>query len=621
MLRRSKKAKQSQEKKPTDTSPVEAKGANKHDVPKQERPRILLIDVQDDLAEFLEGRGLNCYRGTFGPIVDVPNTSQYSNHICLPNLDLPPNLHEYDIVIVDLQTPKRTSYVEKDHIRTKIKGQKQFCFISSFPETIFDPRPMSASHLRSSLTSLMDKDSILIVFAAPQETVSYQPVSISPKGPRHLNLEKYSLYDFYSDLPTWENISGKDTTVSGPDEADITSLLKKHNNDAIYTIAFTHPTYWEDNERVKRKNFLPLMTAGADRVIAFARFREKNWAFFFPRIKDKQNFLCDLLEKVLPGIIPAVFPYSTQFAWLVDPRYRLPNEEELLAQRDRLKTEYQSKLNEIELRIDANHQEHLFLHDLITESGEALVKTVERLLRWLEFDEVVNVDETNPDIQEEDLRVETDSGLLVIEVKGIGGTSTDSECSQISKIKYRRSKERNSFDVFGLYCVNHQRYLPPENRQNPPFNPTQIQDAKNDERGLLSTYDLFKLYFNISQDFVSKDDARTAVLGIGLVTFPPTGAQQIPEPFELHHNGLVVVCEIHGIELRTGLQIILDDDGWYSSDTIQEIQVDGETVEKAVSGEVGIKLAKHVPKNCRLWVKVTPREERHPTTETNATSG
>jgi hypothetical protein len=621
MLRRSKKAKPSPEKKPTDTRPVKAEGANKEDVPKQERPRICLIDVQDDLAEVLEGRGLNCYRGTFGPMVDVPNTSKHSSHQCLPNLDFPPNLHEYDIVIVDLQTPKRTSYVAEDHTKTKIKGQKQFCFISSFPETVFDPRPLSASVLESRIKPLMGKDSILVVFTAPQEKVIYQPVSISAKGPIRHRQEEHSLYNFYSDLPRWENISGKDTTVSGPEGADITYLLKKHNNDAIYTIAFSHPTYWKDDERIKSKNFLPLMTASAERVIAFAQSREKNWAFFFPRIKDKQSFLCDLLEKVLPGIIPPVFPYSTQFAWLADPRYRLPNEEELLAQRDRLKKEYQSKLDAIELRIDANRQEHGFLHDLLTKSGVDLVKTVERLLRWLEFDEVVNVDETNPEIQEEDLRVKTDSGLLVIEVKGIGGTSTDSECSQISKIKYRRSKERNSFDVFGLYCVNHQRYLPPENRQNPPFNPRQIQDAKNDERGLLTTYELFKLYFNIKQGLVSKDNARRAMLGIGLVTFPPTGAHQIPEPFDLHHNGLVVVCEIQGIELRPGLQVILDHDGWYSSATIQEIQVDGRTVETAVSGKVGIKMSAPVPKSCRLWVKVKPREEWHPTTDSNVTSG
>ena len=70
----------------------------------------------------------------------------------------------------------------------------------------------------------------------------------------------------------------------------------------------------------------------------------------------------------------------------------------------------------------------------------------------------------------------------------IGGTSKDEECSQIFKIKSRRMKELKRFDVFGLYIVNHQKHLPPLNRENPPFTENQIQDAINDERGLLTTW-------------------------------------------------------------------------------------------------------------------------------------
>ena len=35
--------------------------------------------------------------------------------------------------------------------------------------------------------------------------------------------------------------------------------------------------------------------------------------------------------------------------------------------------------------------------------------------------------------KEEDLQIDTESALLAIEVKGIGGTSTDSDCNQITK--------------------------------------------------------------------------------------------------------------------------------------------------------------------------------------------
>lgn len=612
MFRRPKRAEKSG--KETESPSVgESAGVGPPEVSKQERPRVCLIDVEVQIAETLKSRGLNCYQGTLGAVVDVPNTPQHSVHQCLLNHDFPPNMHEYDIVVVDLQSPRSTSYDPERHTHTKTKGPTQYYFISAFPETVFDPRALAASILNSRLQPLMEKESILIVFTAPQEHVAYQPSSVTVDGPQRHDQTSYSLYDFYSSLPNCKNITGKDTTVVASKGGSMAALLNKHNNDAMYTIAFAHPTYWEDKGYVKTKNFVPLMTAGADRVVAFAHVRTVNWAFFFPRVKDKQDFLCDLFEKVLPGIVPAVFPYSTQFAWLGDPQYGLPNQDELVSQRERIEAEYRSKLDAMDLKIDANRQEHNFLHDLLTESGAALVKTVERLLRWMEFDEVDNVDDTNPEIQEEDLRVVTDPGLLVIEVKGIGGTSTDSECSQISKIKYRRSKERNTFDVFGLYCVNHQRFLPAENRQNPPFNPTQIRDAQNDERGLVTTYDLFKLYFNISHGFVSKDEARRAMLQIGLVTFPPTDAQEILQPFEVHHDGFVVVFQVYGMELRDGLEVILDDAGRYSSATVQEVQVDGTTVKTASSGKVGIRLSAPVPKSGRVWVKAKPKEEQHPT--------
>jgi len=571
-------------------------------MPQQERPRICLIDVNEEIAEALISRGYNCYKGTLGPLVEVPNTSLGSSHECLLNFDFPPNLHEYDIVVVDLQNPTKCQYNKDDHQYTHTKSQRQLSIISSFPQSVFDPRPLSASFLEPKFRSLMEKDSILIVFTAPQEEIQYQPISITAKGAQKLNEESHSLYDFYSYLPEWENIKGKDTDVVSKESAYITSLLLKHNHDATYAISFNHPANWKDNKWVKKKDFLPLMEASTDKIVAFVRVKEKNFAFFFPNIKNKKDFITELFEIVLPAILPTVFPYSTQFAWLNDSLYRLPNEKELISEKMLIQAKYQEKLENIEVKINSNKQEYGYLHDLLTQSGAALVKTVEKFFIWLEFENVINVDETNPDLQEEDLCIETDNGLLVIEVKGIGGTSTDSECSQISKIKYRRSKKRKRFDVFALYCVNHQRFLPPENRQNPPFNATQIQDAENDERGLVTTYDLFKLYFSICEGFVSKQDARSAMLHTGLVEFHPSNAIEIPGPFEKHHNGFVLVFQAEDIEFRKGMNVLLENKGCCSSATIQEIQVNGESVENVSTGEIGIKLSKSVSDNTKLWL-------------------
>ena len=200
--------------------------------------------------------------------------------------------------------------------------------------------------------------------------------------------------------------------------------------------------------------------------------------------------------------------------------------------------------------------------------------------------------------------MESEKGLLVIEIKGIGGTSTDSECSQVSKFKYRRSKEREAFNVFGLYLVNHQRYLPPFERNNPPFNSTQIQDAKNDERGLLTTFDLFKLHFNIINNFVSKEDAREVLLQYGLIEFNPSNAIFIGKPAEIHHSGYVAILELHNVLLSVNMSIIVKDKGYYRSVTIVEIQVDGESISTVDNGEIGIKLSDKIDNKVEFWRKV-----------------
>ena len=192
--------------------------------------------------------------------------------------------------------------------------------------------------------------------------------------------------------------------------------------------------------------------------------------------------------------------------------------------------------------------------------------------------------------------------MLIIEIKGIGGTSKNSDCSQINTIKHRRAEQRGSFDVSALYLVNHQRYLPPKNRRNPPFNEQQINDAANEKRGLLTTYDLFKLNSNIEAGFVKKEDARAALLQHGLVTFTPSDADYLGLPQEIHHNGTVAILKIEDIYLYQGAKIIVCNDGVYSEIEILEIKIDGQTVEIAENGEIGIKFNRSISRKSELWI-------------------
>jgi hypothetical protein len=478
--------------------------------------------------------------------------------------------------------------------------------VSKFPETLFDPRALAANILGDRLKGFLQKESIIVVFTSEYEVIEYHPLSITASYAKELPPVNHSLYRFCSNMPPFDNIIGIDTIVVCKINDELNALLKRHNDEITYEIRFYHPTHWDGKHNVINENFYPLMEAESGGIVAFLNVDDNNLTFFFPQIRDKEAFLIDLLEKVLPGIMPSLFPFSTQFAWVRETPYGLPNEAKLQLQKRQMQEEYEANLKELERRIETNREEFGYLHDLLTQTGPELVKAVEKYLNWLGFNDVVNVDETEPELKQEDLRIETEDGLLVIEVKGIGGTSTDSDCSQIGKIKYRRSKERGAFDVFGLYIVNHQRYLPPEIRENPPFNEVQIQDATNEERGLLTTYELFKLYFNIESGLISKDDARKTLFQKGLVAFKPSESLKVPGPFEIHHKGNVVIFQADDLNVRKGNYAVLCDSVKWRLAKIMDIQVDGESVDVVNSGEVGVKLSEKVFKETEIWLREHP---------------
>lgn len=571
----------------------------------KEKPKICAIDLEQEIIEALRAKGLDCYSGTLGAQVKVPNSGRQNTHPCLSNFDFPPNLHEYDIVIVDLQKQEPIQYIESEHTHSLFKGSEQFVLLSSYPETVFDPRSLSSSFLRGKLRDFFSHETIVIIFCSAQEVSEYHPARITRSGSYADNPVQHSLYDFIPQLPSTYNKIGKNVTVSHIRE-DIRSFLQKYSKNFVYEIVFQHPTKWVQDERknVERNDFIPLLLNSSNEIIGFVDSQKTSAVFAFPQLQDaKKDFLLEFIDELLPGLFPKIFPYSEQFSWLKSGNYLLPNQASLLARKGKLEDEYKLALIEIESELERNQSKYQFLQDLITETGDLLVKSVECFLIRIGFKNIINMDETNPEIKEEDLQIPLGRGLLVVEIKGIGGTSKDSDCSQINKIKYRRSRERNSLDVFALYIVNHQRYLPPFERKNPPFNENQIKDAQSDERGLLTTYELFKLYNNIEQGFITNEDARTSLLRFGLVQFKPSNSYLLGYPLEVHHKGQVVILCISNITVNKGASIIVcNEESWFRSE-ILEIKLDNKTVETVYKGEIGVKLSLGVLKTSELWLE------------------
>jgi len=282
----------------------------------------------------------------------------------------------------------------------------------------------------------------------------------------------------------------------------------------------------------------------------------------------------------------------------------LPNQKKLIEEKKNIQTEYNLKLKSKDDEISSNYEHYSFLHEILIETGDKLVDALFKYLKWIGFEKVKKMDEENStSVLEEDIQVELENGLVVIECKGIGGTSTDSDCNQIAKIKHRRSKERNSFDVFALYIVNHQRYLPPLKRQNPPFTVNQRNDALNEERGLLTTWQLFNLYFEIEEGIINKEYARNCLIKFGLIEFRPTDLTLIDEPKELFKEGYICIVNINNVELNIGDKILVEKNGNFNLATIESIQLNDKQVSTAINGEVGLKLNVPISKKSTLWKK------------------
>lgn len=577
---------------------IETKEQQIHDT-----PQICLFDFKKSTTETLKKASYNCSTGTLGKLVRVPNNRRDQQHFLSLNLSFPENIHEFDILAFNMSYFEETDHEKSQVSLNNVTGKSTYALLSAFPEKLFNPRPYATRILSKEINELLKKESIVIIFADKNESVHYQEVEINSYQNQITKEHDLSNTCFYDGFPYCYNKSG--LKMKAPEkETKLTPLLLKYAQDASYQLAFHHPTHWESNHKqVKDNNFMPLLVNNGDEIISFYHAHSKGAVLVFPDINDKEGFLLELLNNNLSEIFPNIFPFHGQFGWLDDGSYLLPGESKLIEDRKEIENQYNKAVIENENSIVKLKDDFKFLRDLISESGDNLVDAVEHYLNWLGFPNVINFDDTNPEILEEDIQVDCGDKFLVVEIKGIGGTSTDKDCAQVSKIRYRRAEQRNKFDVFGLYIVNHQRYTPPESRCNPPFTENQINDARLDKRGLITTYDLYKAYEQIENGVITKEEVREKLFQHGLIKLTPSNLVSLGKPEELFMSGKVAIVNIEGLKLKTGMDIFVSKNGIFNKQQIASLRVNDQDVDEISDGEVGIKFSDVIKKNSELFIK------------------
>lgn len=569
--------------------------------------RVLSIDMGQEVVDFLRKENLETYDGTFGPFVDARNVDYCWDRLPIYlEQDLPDNLHEYSVVIEDLGFERKTipydleQVDEQKAIADTDSSFKSLCLVK--PINVFDPVPFCCFLLKSNLETKKG-ELIKIIFQAPKYEVQYSGIRMSN------NIHSIGVFSNYQNILDFTQKSLSGDRVKLVNEYRLSEILFSGlENQLSYSQTFFHPSIPKNGiyDTEPNPHFIPLLLNEQGDIISYVYFEKKTCTFVLPQIENKVVLLERLFTNCLYRNFSELFPLQTKNTWLTKKEYELPEIVQLCEEKEEARQIYENTIEQKDKSIAEIRKKYNFLYAMLTETGDSLVNNVKQYLEWLGFDNVQSMDEEvkeGEDFQE-DLQIHlANNELLIIEVKGLYGTSKDNECSQISKIELRRIHERKYSNVYALYIVNNERGKEPLKRQMPPFTETQIKDAEFAHRAMAYTYQLFNLYFEIETGIISKEEARNALFQNGLVDFR-SNFKSIGKPYDYFKNNKVACIELHDTILSVGDKVYFEDDRKRLNVVeIVNIQVDRQNKQTVKDGKVGIEFNMKIPKGAVLLYK------------------
>lgn len=552
-------------------------------------PRICMFDFITSDVESVEKIGFNVTQATLGSIGKIVRESnervKYN-----PDYSFPKNLHEFEIVIFSLDKPDQKSLIHNLYFKQKESGSSKVSYlISDLPQTRIDHRQLCMHMLNNELSD----NCIIILFASADESQFYK-ICDNDGDKTTISSNTFNLLSILPRQITRKNVCGDEiVNINEDDDRIFDDLLDKNVSKFTYEVVFD---YIGRSDVVESSGvlFVPLLKNKSGAVVSFLLKKNNNTFIVLPRIDNKIDILLPLLTDYLPEFYPNIFPEISKFSWKDTDDYLLPSQNRLITLKKSVINQYQERMLELDRQIIDQREGCSFLYDMISETGEKLVNAVKIFFEWLGFTCVKNMDyEMNEEQKQEDLQIHTDNVLFVIEVKGIGGTSKDKECSQVSKFRRRREKKlKGKKAVVAIYLVNHQRYLPPLTRVNPPFTTAQINDAFDDERGLLTTWQLFEQYILIENGIATKEQTRKQLEVTGLIDLFPKDLQQICILSETFPKSNAIIIELNNNEINLGDTLYAFKGSNFFTFKVMNMRVNDTDVDKANSGQVGVKCDK-----------------------------
>ena len=540
----------------------------------------------EDTYATLEEKGYNVQCGTLGTPYKVDKSSAMLPVSYCGSL---PNYTEQEIIIIDFHIDE-DKFLDMSPSEDNIRPHDEDQFWAKCSNGYFDPRPIASELIRENFNRILKTNGIFIVFADEPIKTHFEYGYVRDNGFRS---KKYTgttasitIWSLLNELQYIQpqRVHGNELSLcenigleKHPFYRPLRKLLQLHLDGAKYYCTFNDTSQWLPLLHNKYNECVGMMTGP----------NNGGFVFVLPQLKDKTNFILAMLSDILPEVVSTLFPDYEKAKWIYWPAYELPQVISLQEKKQKIQETTEKQILELDAEIEKERIEHNWLHQLLTGTDSQLVTAVKSALEFLGFEQVIDEDEERDkkgESRREDLQIkEKDCHILILDVKGINGTPKDDDVLQANKHADLRRMEWDDATVRGLSIINHERHIPPLDR-NTHFRQELLDLAKGQQFGLLTTWALYRFVKNRMKNTWSYEYIKPLFYQHGRI-------EVIPQ----HYEPLGKIAHVFpeagafGLDLQDSLEI---DDRIavqfpieFEEITIESLRINNVSVEKANSGD------------------------------------
>ena len=571
--------------------PSDKKKPEKNLAPKYPKPKILLLDLKDNSQEQLVAHGYHVEIGSFGKPYEVEKSD--SMVPVIPTSNLPTTL-EHELVVIDLTIDE----IHPGPVGKKVVSDGENDWWTSSSEGVVDPRPRVMASTRATFDRILAHGGIFVIFTSPRIECNFHWAHLVPfrgiDSEGKLNYDNWSLLSLLSnDHVSVVPDSGKE--IESVKSNALSDLIRKHGDKSYFTCILSRKygideANWFVLARSKYGDTVSVLIGVDNR-----NGRSPGWVILVHQLQNKAPFLLDLLSELLPDLAPHLCPYAEKNMWIRRPEYELPDVLRLQSQIETIRRDATRQIEQVETEIDEFRKKKRYLYDLLSETDDALVQAVIEGLHTLGFTEVVDVDQLIKESNEgaslrEDIQIKDSSPVLIVDVKGITGRPSDAEATQAHRHAVMRMKEWKTTEVNALSIINHERHLPPLDRDNDmPFRQEILDGASQMDLGLMTTWDFHRLIRSAIRNEWKPENVKPLFYRRGRIGAVPLHYQYLGDVKQMWKKAGAASIQFQEGGLKKGDRIAFEMPVEFAEQIVESMQLNDHDVAEAPGGvEVGI---------------------------------